>query len=98
MVIEAAPGKVWEMLTNSKYVAQWDELPEHDPEESMTGGEAKSFGGIQTADKLLQHLIRPKRIKNELLICILRHGKQNRMKGRWPIGTGWKTWTAVPYC
>lgn len=38
MVIEAAPGKVWEMLTNSKYVAQWDELPEHDPEESMTGG------------------------------------------------------------
>lgn len=41
MVIEAAPGKVWEMLTNSKYVAQWDELPEHDPEESMTGGGSK---------------------------------------------------------
>ncbi|WP_077212661.1 SRPBCC domain-containing protein [Bacillus dakarensis] len=36
--IEAAPSKVWEVLVNPKYVAQWDELPEDYPSENMTKG------------------------------------------------------------
>ena len=33
ILIEATPSKVWEVLVNPKYVAQWDELPENDPSE-----------------------------------------------------------------
>jgi uncharacterized protein YndB with AHSA1/START domain len=36
--IEAAPSKVWEILTNPKFVAQWDELPEGYPTENMKVG------------------------------------------------------------
>lgn len=33
--IDAPPSKVWEVLTNPKYVAQWDELPEGYPSGNM---------------------------------------------------------------
>ena len=36
--IEATPSKVWEVLINPKYVAQWDELPENYPSENMSKG------------------------------------------------------------
>lgn len=38
VLIEATPSKVWEVLTNPKYVAQWDELPENYPSEHMGKG------------------------------------------------------------
>ncbi|MGJ9384203.1 SRPBCC family protein [Salipaludibacillus sp. CF4.18] len=38
VLIEATPSKVWEVLINPKYVAQWDELPENYPSENMTKG------------------------------------------------------------
>jgi uncharacterized protein YndB with AHSA1/START domain len=38
VLIEASPSKVWEVLTNPKYVAQWDELPENYPSEHMGKG------------------------------------------------------------
>ena len=38
VVIEASPSKVWEVLVNPKYVAQWDELPEDYPSENMKVG------------------------------------------------------------
>jgi uncharacterized protein YndB with AHSA1/START domain len=38
ILIEAAPAKVWDILTKPKYVAQWDELPENYPAEDMTVG------------------------------------------------------------
>lgn len=38
ILIEAAPSKVWEVLINPKYVAQWDELPEDYPSENMREG------------------------------------------------------------
>lgn len=36
--IEADPSKVWEVLVNPKFVAQWDELPENYPSENMGEG------------------------------------------------------------
>ncbi|NSL51867.1 SRPBCC domain-containing protein [Calidifontibacillus erzurumensis] len=38
ILIDAAPSKVWEVLTYPKYVAQWDELPEDYPTEQMGVG------------------------------------------------------------
>lgn len=38
ILIEAPAEKVWEALIKPKYVAQWDELPEHYPEEDMKVG------------------------------------------------------------
>lgn len=38
ILINAAPSKVWEVLTNPKYVTQWDELPEDYPSEQMSHG------------------------------------------------------------
>lgn len=38
VVIGATPEKVWEVLVNPKFVAQWDELPEDYPSENMTEG------------------------------------------------------------
>lgn len=38
VLIEATPSKVWEVLINPKYVAQWDELPENYPSENMDKG------------------------------------------------------------
>lgn len=35
ILIEAVPEKVWEVIVNPKYVAQWDELPEDYPDEKM---------------------------------------------------------------
>lgn len=37
-LINAHASKVWEVLVNPEYVAQWDELPENYPEENMTVG------------------------------------------------------------
>lgn len=36
--IEATPAKVWEVLVNPEFVAQWDELPEDYPNETMRKG------------------------------------------------------------
>lgn len=36
--IEATPTKVWEVLVNPEFVAQWDELPEDYPSENMNKG------------------------------------------------------------
>ena len=36
--IEATPSKVWEVLINPEFVAQWDELPENYPSENMSKG------------------------------------------------------------
>ena len=36
--IDTTPSKVWEVLINPKYVAQWDELPENYPTENMSKG------------------------------------------------------------
>lgn len=38
ILIEAAPSRVWEVLVNPTYVAQWDELPEDYPSDNMTVG------------------------------------------------------------
>ncbi|WP_042148275.1 SRPBCC domain-containing protein [Paucisalibacillus sp. EB02] len=38
VLIEASPSTVWEVLTNPKYVAQWDELPENYPSDPMGKG------------------------------------------------------------
>lgn len=38
IVIEAPPSKVWEVLIQPKYVAQWDALPEDYPSEPMSVG------------------------------------------------------------
>ncbi|MBB6451409.1 uncharacterized protein YndB with AHSA1/START domain [Geomicrobium halophilum] len=37
-LINASTSKVWEVLVNPRYVAQWDELPEDYPKEHMTVG------------------------------------------------------------
>ena len=36
--IEATPLKVWEVLMNPEFIAQWDELPENYPSENMGKG------------------------------------------------------------
>ncbi|USK34256.1 SRPBCC domain-containing protein [Bacillus sp. F19] len=38
ILIDAAPEKVWEILIDAKYVAQWDELPEDYPLGKMDEG------------------------------------------------------------
>ncbi|WP_277631324.1 SRPBCC domain-containing protein [Atopococcus tabaci] len=38
ILIETPPSRVWEVLVNPTYVAQWDELPEDYPSDNMTAG------------------------------------------------------------
>jgi uncharacterized protein YndB with AHSA1/START domain len=38
IIIEAAPARIWEVLTKTKFVSQWDELPEDYPKGAMTEG------------------------------------------------------------
>lgn len=38
ILIDAPPETIWRVLTESKYVAQWDELPEGYPEGAMSMG------------------------------------------------------------
>lgn len=38
IVIESSAQAVWQVLTDPKYVAQWDELPEDYPSEQMIKG------------------------------------------------------------
>ena len=55
--IEAAPSKVWEVLINPKYVAQWDELPENYPSENMSKGSKvvwKHPNGGQTVTTIIK--------------------------------------------
>ncbi|PKR77291.1 hypothetical protein CEY16_11175 [Halalkalibacillus sediminis] len=55
--IHADPSTVWKVLTEPKYVAQWDELPEDYPEEAMTIGSKVTWdlpNGGQTITKVIR--------------------------------------------
>lgn len=57
ILIEQTPSKVWEVLVNPKYVAQWDELPEDYPSENMNEGSEVVWehpGGGQTVTKIIK--------------------------------------------
>ena len=54
--IGVTPSKVWEVLTNPKYVAQWDELPENYPSEHMGMGSKVVWehpNGVQTVTTII---------------------------------------------
>lgn len=55
--IPSPPSIVWEVLVNPKYVAQWDELPEGYPSESMTVGSKVVWehpNGGETVTKVIE--------------------------------------------
>ena len=68
ILIEAAPSKVWEILTVPKYVAQWDELPEDYPDEDMTEG-SQVVWELPDGGKSITTIIKAEE-KKELIISL----------------------------
>lgn len=57
ILIEQTPEKVWEVLVDPKYVAQWDELPEDYPDEKMREGSEAAWehpDGGRTVTKIIK--------------------------------------------
>ncbi|WP_428909572.1 SRPBCC family protein [Niallia sp. Krafla_26] len=66
--INAASSKVWEVLVNPKYVAQWDELPENYPSENMGKG-SKVVWDLPNGGQSITTIIKAEEMK-ELQIAL----------------------------
>lgn len=60
--IEAAPERVWEILTKPKYVAVWDELPEDYPDEDLTEG-SQVVWDLPNGEKSVTTIIEAEKMK-----------------------------------
>lgn len=60
--IEATPSKVWKVLINPKYIAQWDELPENYPSENMSKG-SKVVWEHPNGDQTVTTIIKAEELK-----------------------------------
>lgn len=76
--ISSTPSKVWEVLVNPKFVAQWDELPEDFPHENMSVGSKvvwEHSNGGETVTKVIK-AIEEKEITNSIILFQLgRHSQ-----------------------